>query len=217
MHDQFYIRKMKNENYLDSIREFSVKNKIKLDEKSIKMIPNQNDKILDELITSQSRNSDVFVENIGALGHSLFYILKRIKKMKDYNITLHIIDMNLSLHLKNDLLFNVLESLYQFEEFRVKHRTAVAKVTREKKNIKLGRKEGQTVKSKYEQHKKRILHLHKQGVPNTKIVKDINLGTAQSLGKYIKQLKLAKKRKQKKEGTYLITEDDMKNISDWQI
>lgn len=81
------------------------------------------------------------------------------------------------------------------------------------KKIKLGRKTGQPIKSKYEKHKRRIFYLHKQGVPNTKIVKDIQLGTPQSLGKYIKEIKQLQKNKQKKERTYFLKEDDIKDVN----
>lgn len=128
-------------------------------------------------------------------------------------MTLCIINKDLILHLKNDLLFKFITSLLEFENEKINIRTQIAKDTREKRNTALGRKAGQKIKSKYEQYKRRIMYLHKKGVPNTKIVKEIDTGTAQSLGKYIKQLKLEEKRKQKKKAKYLLNENDIKDIN----
>jgi len=202
-----------SDSFICSIEEFSLKHKIIFDKSKIIYITLGDKKFIDESFNNLPNNSNIFIDKIGSIGHSLFYILKRIKACKDKNITLHIVDQNLSLHLQNNMLFGVLESLYQFESSRIEHRTSVARDTREKKNIKLGRKKGSTGKSKYDKHKRRILFLHKQGVPNTRIVKDIDMGTPQSLGKYIKQVKLQNKIRQRNTGTYLITDEDLKNIN----
>ncbi|MFA9238456.1 MAG: recombinase family protein [Candidatus Paceibacteria bacterium] len=193
------------------VQEYALKNKIKLNE--VITESGINNKTIDNYINQLPDNVTIFLENITTLGNSTFHILKRIKILKEKNTTIHIINKDLNLHLGNNILFKVLDALLELEISKVKHRTDTAKDTRDKKNIKLGRKKGQTSKSKYDKHKKRILYLHKQGVPNTKIVEDIKLGTPQSLGKYIKQIKIKTKRKQKRDGTYIHKENDLKNIS----
>lgn len=193
------------------IQEYAIKNNIKLDE--VITESGINNKTIDNYINKVPDNAIIFLENIITLGNSTFHILKRIKILKEKNVTLHILSKELTFYTSNTLLFKVLDTLLELEISKVKHRTETAKNTRDKKNIKLGRKKGQTSKSKYDKHKKRILYLHKQGVPNTKIVEDIKLGTPQSLGKYIKQIKIETKRKQKQDGTYILKENDLKNIS----
>ncbi len=193
------------------VQEYALKNKIKLNE--VITESGINNETIDNYINQLPDNVLIFLENIAILGNSTFHILKRIKVLKEKNITIHIINKDLNLHLGNNILFKVLDTLLEFEISKVKHRTDTAKNTRDKKNIQLGRKKGQTSKSKYDKHKKRILHLHKQGVPNTKIIEDIGLGTPQSLGKYIKQIKIETKRKQKQDGAYILNKNDLKNIS----
>lgn len=206
-----------NQDLTNKIRDFTTKNKILYNEKFLKTITTDDQKLIDKSLKEAPINSHIFVDNIGALGHSSFYILNRIKELKSKRITLHILNKGLTLHLGNELLFQVLESLLDFEISKIEHRTLTAKATREKKNTKLGRKVGQPVKSKYDKHKKRIMHLNKQGVPNTRIVKEIEMGTPQSLGKYIKQVKLEEKRKQQKKGTYMVDEEDLKNINKFGV
>ena len=193
------------------VQEYALKNKIKLNE--VITESGINNKTIDNYINQLPDNVTIFLENITTLGNSTFHILKRIKILKEKNVTLHILSKELTFYTTNTLLFKVLDTLLELETSKVKHRTETAKNTRDKKNIKLGRKKGQTSKSKYDKHKKRILYLHKQGVPNTKIVEDIKLGTPQSLGKYIKQIKIETKRKQKQGATYILKENDLKNIS----
>ena len=203
--------------FLESIRDFAERNNINLyNNPLVYSVDNHDSKNnFESYIKKLPSNSTIFVDSFEALGSSTFCILKMIKELKDKSITLNVIKNNLTLHLKNNLLFQVLESLLQLEIDKIKKRTDTARQTRNKNNTRLGRKKGQAVKSKYDKHKKRILYLHKQGVPNTKIVEDINLGTPQSLGKYIKQVKFAKKRKEQENGTYLMTKEDLKNLNTW--
>jgi hypothetical protein len=201
-----------DENFVHLVEDFSKKNNISFNPEYIHKFNLNNDSV-DNIIEKAPTNSKIFIKKINDLGKSSFQILKNINNLKNKNITLHVINKNVILHLKNELLFQVLETLLEFEKNKIEHRTQVSKDTREKRNTKLGRKTGQPIKSKYEKHKRRILYLHGQGVPNTKIIKDIQLGTPQSLGKYIKEIKQLQKNKQKKEGTYFLKENDIKDVN----
>ncbi|MDQ7068428.1 MAG: hypothetical protein Q9M40_10905 [Sulfurimonas sp.] len=55
----------------------------------------------------------------------------------------------------------------------------------------LGRKKGQQVKSIFDAHKDKIIELKGLGVTNKRIQDYIQVGTAQSLGKYIISRKIA--------------------------
>lgn len=211
MKSQYYfMQHLRNQDFFTSIQSYVMKNNITLNGDFLT-------KTLEEKQNIDIQNiqnySEIFIYNIESLGNSIFHILKNIHELKKKNITLHIIDINAKFDLNNKILFTILESLLKFEKSKIQHRTDSAKETRNQKNIKLGRKEGQTIKSKYDKHKRRILFLNKQGVPNTKIVKDIQVGTPQSLGKYIKQINSTKKEKQKQKGTYMINKNDLENIN----
>lgn len=201
-----------NEAFINSVDNFTSNKKIQFNPELAKIL-DLNKNSINNIIKDVIDNSQLFVENINALGNSSYQILKTINELKNKNVTLCIINKDLILHLKNDLLFKFITSLLEFENEKINIRTQIAKDTREKRNTALGRKAGQKIKSKYEQYKRRIMYLHKKGVPNTKIVKEIDTGTAQSLGKYIKQLKLEEKRKQKKKAKYLLNENDIKDIN----
>ena len=205
-----YTDMVSSSEFTNKLSEFSARYKIKLDIPSHKIFTNKSSKEIQKLLSEVQNGSAIFIDNMSVLGHSTFIILKTIKELRERSITLHILSQDLTFHLTNKPLFNALDAIYDLEVYRVQHRTAIARKTRETKGIKLGRKLGKTSTSKYAAHRKRIFHLHKQGVPNTRIVKDIGMGTAQSLGKYIKQVKKDKKTKEQKKGTYFATEDDLK-------
>ena len=84
------------------------------------------------------------------------------------------------------------------ERVKIDKRTNLAEKTREKNQTKLGRKSGKPTKSMYDEHKAKIKKLHDLGVTKTKIIEHIGIGTAQSLGVYIKK-KFSKDNKTKKE------------------
>lgn len=201
-----------DENFVHSVEKFTKKNKISFNPEYVHTFNLDNNSV-DNIIEKAPTNSKIFIQKINDLGKSSFQILNNINNLKNKNITLHIINKDILLHLNNKPLFQVLETLLEFEKNKIEHRTQLSKDTRERKNTKLGRKTGQPIKSKYEKHKRRILYLHGQGVPNTKIVKDIQLGTPQSLGKYIKEIKQLQKNKQKRKGTHLLKENDIKDVS----
>ena len=57
---------------------------------------------------------------------------------------------------------------------------------RKAKGVKLGRQNGQQVKSKYDADKEKIEELHNLGLPISKIIDYIGVGIRQSLTTYIK-------------------------------
>jgi DNA invertase Pin-like site-specific DNA recombinase len=198
----------------ENLQKILDKNKIELNQEPLTFYQVSREKKFDNYLNILQNDSMLFVDSFAVLGHSIFCILDNIKKLKDKNITLYIINKGLTFHLQNRVLFNFLEGLLEFERDKIKHKTDMAKQTREKNKTKLGRKKNQKMKSKYDEYKRRILYLHRKGVPNTKIVKDINLGTPQSLGQYIKRLKSKENRKNQKISTHISTFENVKNIND---
>lgn len=215
MNNKYYgidINDLENQEFKNSVINYASNHNINFDQDFFTTITTSNKKTIDNFIKELTYNADLFIDSLSALGHSTFSILTQIIKLRKNNINLHILDKKITLDLKNNLPFEVILSILEIENLKIKNRIDKAKNTIEQKNIEVGRKSGRPTKSMFDEHKRKIKHLHNQGVPNTKIVEIIGVGNSQALGKYIKKLKKIEKDKQIKKGTYLHTKDDLKNI-----
>ena len=83
------------------------------------------------------------------------------------------------------MLLTLLSGFAQMERDFISERTKSALAQRKSQGIKLGRKKGQIVKSKFDEHKDKIEELISYKVPISKIVELIGVGTRQSLHTYI--------------------------------
>ena len=172
------------------IEKYITLNHIKIDE--IFKVIGGNDKSylyhLDKALKKVSTNDTIIVNDLSVFGQSIFSILKYLEDFNLKNITLHIINLNQILSKNQDTkLFILLSNLLKIERNKIKQRTTLAKSTREKKGTILGRKSGKPTKSMYDEHKAKIKRLHDLGVSKKKIIEHIGVGTAQSLGVYIKK------------------------------
>jgi len=143
---------------------------------------------LKKALEEVSKEATVVVKDLSILGQSIFSILKYLEYFNQNNITLYITNLNQILNKNQDSkLFILLSSLLKIEDNKVKKRTALAEATRTKNGKILGRKSGKPTKSMYDEHKTKIKRLYDLGVSKKKIIEHIGVGTAQSLGVYIKK------------------------------
>ena len=74
----------------------------------------------------------------------------------------------------------------ELERSFISERTKAGLARVKANGTKLGRQKGQQVKSIFDSHKDKIVELKDLGVTNKRVHEFINVGTVQSLGKYIK-------------------------------
>ena len=113
--------------------------------------------------------------------------MKFIKQVVAEGRSLHIVDD--SIIIDNTYLdsINLINALFQIERQYVANRVNISKVTRTRNKSKLGRKKGKKVKSMFDKHKAKIKRLYNSGCSIKRISDEINIGTPQALGRYIKK------------------------------
>ena len=123
---------------------------------------------------------------------SNFKVLKYIKQVLAEGCSLHIVDDFIidNTHLDS---INLINTLFQIERQYVANRVNISKATRTRNKSKLGRKKGKKVKSMFDKHKAKIKRLYNSGYSIKRISDEINIGTPQALGRYIKKNNLAAK------------------------
>ena len=97
----------------------------------------------------------------------------------------------------NQMMLTLLTGFAEMERAFISERTKSALAQRKAMGIKLGRKPGVLGKSKFDEHKEKIIELLGYGVPLQKIVDYIGVGTRQSLNDYIKSRKIKEESKVK--------------------
>ena len=85
----------------------------------------------------------------------------------------------------------MLSGFAQLERSYISERTKLGLARVKANSTQLGRKKGQQVKSIFDEHKSKIVELKELGVTNKRIFDYIQVGTVQSLGKYIKSRQIA--------------------------
>lgn len=148
------------------------------------------DKNIDDVIEKLDINNTFIICSLDILGNSISKILVILNILQNKKVKLHIIDDNITLEHNNALANKIIISLLSVEKSFIKNRTDAAKDTRNKKGIKLGRKEGKKYPSIFDEHKKEIKKLSKLGVSKKRIIDKIKVGSTQSLTNYIKSRNL---------------------------
>ena len=137
---------------------------------------------LDQLMNQLTQNDSVIIlslfmfKNIKELSSFLYLLIE-----KRSSLTIIKDDINLDFSNRNELNVNnqkLLISMYNYIS------TQKEETLLKRQNFG-GRKKGQKVKSKYDDHKARIFELHALGLSLQKICDNIGIGTKQSLANYI--------------------------------
>ena len=182
-YESFEIQKTNLEKYI-TLNNINIDKILEVNGKNDKSYLYNLEKALEEV----SINDTIIVNDLSVFGQSIFSILRYLENFNLKNISLHIINLNQILSKDQDTkLFILLSSLLKIEQNKINKRTALAEATREKKGTKLGRKSGGKTKSMFDEHKVKIKRLYDLGVSKKRIIDQIGVGTAQSLGVYIKK------------------------------
>ena len=112
---------------------------------------------IDEVLENLSYGDSIVVVGLDILGSSTYSILNRIVTIKTMGITLHLINENLVLYLKDERLFKVLFSLLSLEQSKRAKKVLDAKRTRQNNGTSLGRKSGKKTKSMFDKYRKKIM------------------------------------------------------------
>lgn len=152
---------------------------------------NKKVRLIDETLEKLDHGDILIVTKLDRLGRSTIEVLQIIEDIKNKGIILHIIKDGIIVDSENDnpinqMMLTLLTGFAQMERAFISERTKSALAERKARGIKLGRKKGQLVKSKYDEHKEKIIELLGYGLSHQKIVDYIGIGTRQSLNDYIK-------------------------------
>lgn len=182
------------ENQKQQILTYAFNNKLNIDEiieTTISSRKSTKERGIDALLKRLTAEDELIVTKLDRLGRSTIEVLQIIEDIKSKGIKLHIISDNLIIDPTDtnpitQMFLTLLAGFANMERSFISERTKSALQARKAQGIKLGRQKGQQVKSKYDQHKEKIKELYDLGLPVSKIVNYIEIGTRQSLTSYIK-------------------------------
>ncbi len=156
---------------------------------------------IDELLASVSKYDKVIISELSRLGRSTQEVLQTIDKLMSAGAELHIIKqaMIINPNNKNDFtskaMITLLSLFSELERDLISQRTKEALKARKASGVKLGKPKGSIQKSKYDEHKDRILELYGLGLSLNKIVTNhlkpvMASCSVVSLSSYLKSRKL---------------------------
>ena len=152
-------------------------------------------RLIDDVIEKLQVGDVLLVYSLDRLGRSTIDTLQILESIKDKGIKLIIIKDNLIIdkantNSMNEMLLTMLSAFAQLERSYISERTKLGLDRARASGKVLGRKKGQQVKSIYDEHRDKIVELLKLGLSIRKIQTYLNIGTAQSLTKYVNSRKL---------------------------
>ena len=152
-------------------------------------------RLIDDVIEKLVEGDVLLVYALDRLGRSTIDTLQILESIKDKGIKLIIIKDNLIIDKANtnsinEMMLTMLSAFAQLERSYISERTKLGLDRARASGKTLGRKKGQQVKSIYDEHREKIVELLKLGLSIRKIQTYLNIGTAQSLTKYVNSRKL---------------------------
>ena len=186
---KFGILEHANKNNIHDVEfiEETISSRKKLEEREIY---NLIDKKLNE-------NDIIITSELSRFGRSTLEVMHLFKLLTEKKIKAHVIKNNIKLNeeenkITNQVLIFAFGLAAEIERGLISSRTKEALALRKAQGIKLGRKQGQQVKSKLDKHKDEIIELLRKGVNVTAISKIFECGRT-TLSHYIKSRKLKEK------------------------
>jgi hypothetical protein len=203
MSDYTYVRSLDieiSDKETEMIIEFVKDFNIELDSENIILSPLsfskfKQSRLVKKTIKNLKAGDKLIVDSLEALGHSTISILRNIDAIKNIGATLILQKEYFELK-PNDSIFAILNSLFSLENTKNSNQKATARKTLKDKKKNVGRKKGSLKKSMYYKYREKILKYDELGIPRAKIISLISekskhpIGTPQSLGIYIKKLKI---------------------------
>ncbi len=186
-------KKQTTENQKLFILDYAHNHKLTVDEIIEVSVSSRKDKkfrLIDETIAKLNEHDTLLVYSLDRLGRSTIETLSIIEEIKNKGIKLILIKDNIIVDKNdtnpmNEMMLAVLSGVASLERSYISERTKLGLARVRANGTQLGRRKGQQVKSIYDEHKSKISELKSLGVTNKRIHDYINIGTVQSLGKYI--------------------------------
>ena len=192
-------KKQTTENQKLLILDYCHNQKLTVDEIVEVSVSSRKDKkfrLIDETIAKLQNGDTLLVYALDRIGRSTIETLTIIEEIKDKGIKLVLIKDNIIIDRNNsnpmnEMMLTMLSGFAQLERSYISERTKLGLARVKANGTQLGRKKGQQVKSIFDEHKEKIIELKELGVTNKRIFDFIQVGTVQSLGKYIISRKIA--------------------------
>ena len=156
------------------------------------------DRVIWDLINNKLKENDILITSeLSRFGRSTLEVMHLFKLLTEKKVKAHIIKNNIKLNeeenkITNQVLIFAFGLAAEIERDLISSRTKEALALRKAQGVKLGRKQGQQVKSKLDKHKDEIIELLRKGVNVTAISKIFECGRT-TLSHYIKSRKLKEK------------------------
>ena len=171
----------------------------KIIEKTISSRKSKSERLIDDTLDLLENKDTLLVYDLDRLGRSTLETLQIIEDIKLRGIKLvftktGVIIDNGNIDPMNEMMLTMLSGFAQLERSFISQRTKLGLARVKANGTILGRRKGQQVKSIFDPYKDKILELHNLGVPKNRIQEYIKVGTAQSLGKYMKTRNIVKKK-----------------------
>ena len=192
-------KKQTTENQKLLILDYAHSNKLTVDEIVEVSVSSRKDKkfrLIDETIDKLGDGDTLLVYALDRIGRSTIETLTIIEEIKNKGIKLVLIKDNIIIDKNNtnpmnEMLLTMLSGFAQLERSYISERTKLGLARVKANGTQLGRRKGQQVKSIFDDHKEKIIELKGLGVSNKRIHDYIEVGTVQSLGKFILSRKIA--------------------------
>lgn len=176
-----------------TLLEYAHNNKLHLDEiieVTTSTRNNRKDRLIDETLNQLSNEDTLVVFALDRLGRSTIETLQIIEDIKNKGIKLIIVKEGLIIdkhntNAMNTMMLTMLTAVAELERSFISERTKAGLARVKANGTVLGRKKGTQGKSIFDEHKDKITELVNLGVTNKKIYEYVNVGSVQSLGKYI--------------------------------
>ena len=192
-------KKQTTENQKLLILDYCHNQKLTVDEIVEVSVSSRKDKkfrLIDETIAKLGDGDTLLVYALDRIGRSTIETLSIIEEIKNKGIKLVLIKDNIIIDKNNsnpmnEMMLTMLSGFAQLERSYISERTKLGLARVRANGTQLGRRKGQQVKSIFDEHKEKIVELKELGVTNKRIHDYIEVGTVQSLGKYILSRKIA--------------------------
>jgi DNA invertase Pin-like site-specific DNA recombinase len=192
-----YARVSTDEQIVDSqiatISRYCLANNLKLDEIVSETISSRRDEREIHNLINRLRNGDcLLVSKLDRIGRGTYDTLKIIDELKSRGVKTVIIEDNIIVDAENtspiaQMTLTILSAFSQLERDFISERTKSALKAKKESGVVLGRKVGQVVKSKYDDHIFEIENQIKLGVSLNQIIRNLKIGSVPSLSAWVKK------------------------------
>lgn len=196
----------------DAIDSYINKNNIihRIEESNILKNVHSFDRKIDQVIELMKESDCLTISHLNVLGNSVHRILKRLNTIHFKHCNLYVILGNIHIDTRDSSDgVNLILGMFKISNDLNRQKKEAVNKTLQASGKKTGRVQGKKYKSKFDEHKSKILAMDSKGISKKKICEIIEIGTPQAIGKYIKAIneqKEQKNNKRKRDNTFISNE-----------